>query len=223
MAESSTIKTITALYQQPIGSNFPMVDSNGAYSESRWEPQNGSTYSQVLVYIDVMPDENVTFRRNTSNNSVKYMEFYVEALPGQTPDRTFDGRSFVKYGETIPARYGYFTEAEDFVDLIGYEKFGSDPAFVNGQANPGNGGTIRFYYTRVSYDITFLNGSYYDGYYNLQTTAPSTDLGGVEGISYGADISSYNVDGDDYYTPAAEQKGFVFAGWCSDETCTSEY
>ena len=52
----TTIKTITALYGQSIGDNFPIEGTNGrTYDQGeRWEPQNSSTYKEVLVYIDFL-------------------------------------------------------------------------------------------------------------------------------------------------------------------------
>jgi len=85
-----------------------------------------------------MPAENVIFYRDNIDRDTKYIEFYVEALPNQTAIRTRNGKDFVKYGKSIAAEYNFFTEAEDFVELNGYDKFGSDPAFVNGRADVSN-------------------------------------------------------------------------------------
>ena len=216
--DTSVYKTITALYQQPIGDNFP-ITSNGASAEWRWSPQNSTTFSNVLVYIDIMPAENVTFYPSTSSASTKYMEFYVEALPGQTPDRTFNGKSFVKYGNTITAKYNYFTEAEDFLALTGYEKYGSDPAFSNGRADVSSGGTIRFYYTRKAYTINFLDGAYVDGNNNPILDQPSLpQIHEEDDISYQADISSFNN-----YKPATAPAGYVFECWCLDAAGKKPY
>ncbi|SEO44881.1 Listeria/Bacterioides repeat-containing protein [Denitrobacterium detoxificans] len=219
-SHSTTYKTITALYGQYIGDNFPITD-NGADAEWRWDPQDSETFDQVLVYIDVMPAENVTFDRSTSNASTKYMEFYVEALPGQAADRTWNGKSFVKYGNTIPAKYGFFTEAEDFVELTGYEKYGSDPAFVNGRADVDGGATIRFYYTRNSYTINYMDGVYVDGNGNALDEMNRGQLGENDGISFGADLSSYNAGGANYFAP--ECTGYAFEGWYMDPECTQAY
>ncbi|MBR2555827.1 MAG: InlB B-repeat-containing protein, partial [Aeriscardovia sp.] len=216
-----TIKTITGLYQQSIGDNFPITD-HGADSEWRWEPQNSSTFSEVLVYIDLMPAENVTFHSNEGQAETKYMEFYVEALPGQTPDRTWNGKSFVKYGNTIPAKYGFFTEAEDFVSLTGYTKFGSDPAFVNGRADVDDGGTLRLYYTREAFKLNFMDGVYIDG---SDKPVPGESSRGqlkeVDNLAYGTDLSSYNKSGTNYFAPTYD--GFVFEGWYIDDASTQPY
>ena len=214
-------KTITALYEQPIGSNFP-ISVNGN-TEYRWEPHNSSTFSQVLVYIDVMPAENVTFSRNDASYSTKYMEFWVEALPGQTGTRTFNGKSFVKYGNTIPAKYNFFTEAEDFVNLAGYEHFGSDPAFgTNGRAYVDGGGTLYLYYTRLAYPITYMDGAYFDGDGNTLTETDRGLIYETDDIPYESNLTSYNKGGDNFYNPTPSD-GFVFECWCIDKAGTQPY
>ena len=104
----TTIYTITALYGQSIGDNFPIVGTNGrTYDQGeRWSPQNSSTYSNVLVYIDIMPDEDVTFHLNEASHTTKNIYYYVEALPGETGETvTYNGKTFVLY-KHMPANYG---------------------------------------------------------------------------------------------------------------------
>lgn len=211
----NTVYTITALYGASIGDNFP-ITASGVSDEWRWSPQNSTTFENVLVYIDVMPAENVTFRRDESSASTRYMEFYVEALPGQTVARTFNGRSFVKYGNTITAKYNFFTEDEDFVDLAGCVKYGSDPAFTNHRADVNAGGTLYLYYTRETYTINFMDGAYYDGD-NTRINTEMRQIREASGIAYGADISSYNN------SPEATPEGYVFEGWYSDAICTQPF
>ena len=217
----TTYKKITALYGQYIGDNFPIsVNGDTTY---RWEPQNGSTFDQVLVYIDIMPAEDVTFTPDSASYSTKYMEFYVEALPGQTVDRTWNGKSFVKYGNTIPAKYNFFTEAEDFLELIGYKKYGSAPDFEYGRAYVEDGGTIRFYYTRDSYPITYMDGIYVSGKDNAQLEDRHAELIKTsDPIAYEADISSYNKSGNDYFIPEKKDE-YAFVGWYTDAACKQEY
>lgn len=220
---TQTVKTITAKYQTYIGDNFPITD-NGASSEWRWKPvtPNDAGYTNVLVYIDIMPAANVTFNSSTSTASTKYMEFYVEALPGQTADRTWNGKSFVKFGNTIPAKYSWFTEDVDFPELTGCDKYGSSPAFVNGQANPGDGGTLYLYYTRKAYKINYMDGIYVDGNGNPITTETNRgQLQEVQNVIYQSDMSSYNKGGDNYYEPT--YAGYVLEGWFMDANCTQPY
>lgn len=220
---ATTYKTITAKYDQYIGDNFPITD-NGADDEWRWRPgSNDVGYTQVLVYIDVMPADDITFTSSTSEASTKYMAFYVEALPGETATRTFNGKSFVKYGNTIPAKYSYFTEDVDFPNLSGYAKFASDPAFgSNGQANPGNGGTLYLYYTPLVYPIMYMDGAYVDGNDNPREESDRGALHEVSDIAYRSDMTSYNKGGANYYVPNAID-GYVFEGWYTDKACTHPY
>ncbi len=214
----STIKTIKALYQQPIGDNFPIEGDNGVVYNNgdRWDPQNSSTYNQVLVYIDIMPAESVTFRLNTATHTTKHIYYYVETLPGETPDTSYNGRDFVLH-KSIAANYRYFTEAEDYFELAGFDKFGYLP---NNAWGSGGAGTVYCYYTRSKYDINFMDGIYVDGDSNLMTEAGQGQIGTGRKILYGADVSEYNTyKPDAAYTPS----GYVFEGWYLDSACTQPY
>ena len=222
-SSSGTVyKTITAKYQQYIGNNFP-ITTNGAQQGWRWDPQTNSVgFDEVLVYIDIMPAGNVTFHRSEGSYSTKYMAFYVEALPGQTAERTWNGKSFVKRGNTISANYNFFTEDVDFPDLVGYTQYGSDPAFnSSGEAYVSNGGTLYLYYTRNVYKINFMDGQYVGGNGAVGDNlnyASQGQLEEVSGITYGASVASYNA-----HQPATIPTGFVFEGWYVDQTCTQPY
>lgn len=215
-------ETITAKYGQYIGDHFP-ITSNGASDKWRWTPGTNTVgFDQVLVYIDIMPAGNVTFTKSTSEASTKYMEFYVEALPDQTGTRTYNGKSFVQHGNTITAKYSWFTEDVDFPELTGYNKFGSDPAFgSNGQANPGSGGTLYLYYTRKVYTFNFMDGVYVDGNNNPIDETNRGQLHESDEIAYEADVTSYNKGGADYYEPT--YTGYVLEGWYLDANCTQAY
>ncbi len=231
------IKTITALYQKNIGSNFPIVGTNGVtYNNGeRWDPQSTSGSNDVIVYLDIMPNKNETFRLDVASRPLKTMEYYVEALPDDAstfnaPNTLYDydnrritapiNTEYILY-KTISARYNGATK-DDFIDLLGYERIGSD-----GQRdrsgfyiyNQNQNGTIRFYYSRKKYPINFMDGACYDGNDN-RITEGVLDLGQLEAssdIAYGADISSYAN-----HQPSTRD-GFVFEGWCSDEVCTQPY
>ncbi len=216
-----TYKTITAKYGTYIGDNFP-ISTGGASADWMWQPTNGNTYNtdNLIIYVDIMPAENINFVRYTSSTPVRYEEFYVETLPGETGTRTFNGKSFKKYGNTLQARWPTFTYAEDFVNLTGYTQFGSDPAFNDqGQADVSAGRTIYLYYTRNIYKINYMDGSYYTGGGVKMSDQINTGQIHIESnITYGANIASY---GD--YVPATIPAGFVFEGWFLDESCTQPY
>jgi hypothetical protein len=116
----------------------------------------------------------------------------------------------------------------DFMDLVGFSKYGSDPALGNdgvGQFNSNN--SVSFYYTRDTYNILFNDGIYVDGDGVEIDNRYTQELGLSRDLAYGGDISSFNKGGDDYYDPkestegytpygAFDPDGYVFAGWYLD-------
>ena len=232
-----TVKTIDALYGQSIGDNFPIVGTNGrTYDQGeRWDPQSNTPYNEVLVYIDVMPDANVTFRLDVANRPLKTMNWYVEALPNETgttfsaPNHLYDydnvrinapsGKRYVLY-KSISARYNGVT-VEDFIEINGCNRLGSDEA-RDGRGyyiyDEYNNGTINFYYTRNTYTINFMDGKYVDGDGNPLEETNMGQISTESGKSYGSDISSYNS-----YTPNNPPSGYVFEGWYLDDACTQRY
>ena len=227
----TTIKTITALYQQNISNNFPIVGTNGiTYTDSRWDPQSSTPYNEVLVFIDVMPDADVTFHRSTANYSTKYMHYYVEALPGQEATRTYNEKGFVLYKD-LEANYNFFTEAEDYIDLVGFSKSNAYPpeAYNLNQTQKvdtvwknSSARHVYCYYTRDSYPINYMDGVYVDGNNNPVTGQESRgQLGTSSVIYYQQDISSYNKGEDNYFKP--EYEGYEFEGWYLDDACIQPY
>ncbi|MBQ9687125.1 MAG: InlB B-repeat-containing protein [Oscillospiraceae bacterium] len=220
----TTIREIKALYEQNIADQFPIVGTNGVtYDDGqRWAPQSSTPYSEVLVYVDVMPAADVTFHVDTANRPLKTMNYYVEALPGETGEVTYNGRSFNLY-HSISARYNYVTESEDYIDLVGFTKLAADPAFgANGRALTGSGNeTINFYYTRDTYVINYMDGVYVNGNGVAQDEPNRGQLSTSRPILYGAALSAYAEGGADYYEPTCS--GYVFSGWYLDETCTQVY
>ncbi|MDO4415851.1 MAG: InlB B-repeat-containing protein [Erysipelotrichaceae bacterium] len=219
--ELQTIKTITALYGQSIGDNFPIVGTNGrTYDQGeRWAPQNSSTYNQVLIYIDTMPDEDVTFRLDEASHTTKHIYYYVEALPGETGETVeYNGKTFVLHKE-MPANYGFFTEKEDYLNFVGFTKYGYTPDNAWGS---GGASDVYCYYTRNVYPINFMDGGYFDGNNNPIDEDPRGQLKVVSNIPYVSDLTSYNKGGDDYYEPTAVS-GYVFSGWYIDSGCNRPY
>ncbi|MBQ6221575.1 MAG: InlB B-repeat-containing protein [Solobacterium sp.] len=235
----TAIKTITALYEQNISSYFPIVGDNGTtYNNGeRWEPQaNTLGWHEVMVYIDSMPNDNVTFHLNTANRPLKTMNYYVEALPTDTENVvTHKGTRYVLFN-SISARYNGVT-VEDFVELDGFARVEATRT-VNGDAlTPVDNGagefyiydqyyneTIYFFYSRLKYNINFMDGRYFDGNGNTLTDYESAGHWKDEDdIVYGSSLASFNKGGDDYYEPEAAYPGFVFEGWYIDDACTSAY
>ncbi len=227
-----TIKTITELFQHNIAAEFPIQGDNGVtYNNGeRWEPQNSSTFRQVLVRIENMPNEDVTFRLNTANYTTKTMNYYVECLPGETPDRTFEGIPFKLY-HSIGANYNYITEAEDFTLIEGYTKYKSNPLFSSGkiQSTPAD-----FYYRRdintVSFEPNYPendpNLSFGGHSYHNDSTgaAPYMSSTVSRQAYYEEPLGKFGEEGSEYVDLSDKAPdNYEFGGWYTDQSCTTRF
>ncbi len=214
------VKTITALYGQSILDQFPITN----YGNGVWEAQNSATYGDLmLVFIDAMPAENVTFRLESRYSGDAYnMQFWVQPTSLSSNHRDYEMiHSARAYTSDINLTYN-----EDFVELVGFNRESSDPAFDNnGQIRHSGSGTktVKFYYTRKFYTITYLDGIYVNGNGIPQAEINHGELKQVSGIGYNADVTTYNKGQVNYYSPTSLNDGYVFEGWFLDEDCTSPY
>ena len=229
-ASWQTIKTITALYGQNIRSSFPITGTNGIRYEGALWQSNGSRVfdnSAYVGYIDTMQAESTTFRlayNPASNYTTYYIRYYVEALPGETGTVTFGGKRFKEYYSTSVHYQGtlYSSKSEEFTDITGFTQFGSNPEYDStGRASFDSNNTISLYYTRNVYPINYMDGVYVDGDNNPIDEDNHGQWREVADILYGADISSYNENGSNYYVPTKE--GYAFEGWYIDDACTQKY
>lgn len=211
---NNPVFSITEPYGRNIAKIFPIHGTNGiTYNQGqRWKPQTPQTtysgqtltrFSEVLVYLDTVPIVNVDFVLNTSNNSTKTLDYYVQILPGETADVTRDGIGYTLYHHTA-ANYGYFTEDEDFLDITGFTKNGTDPLSPWGQGSSAT--SIKAYYLRNKYGLNFHVN------YPAGATFPSgASADYTEQVFYEQSLAGY----ESYFSPAAPN-GYMFAGWYMD-------
>ena len=199
-------KTITALSGQDISSYFPIVADSGFIYNSgeRWNPQNGTTFNDVVVIIYQIPNESITFNWDFPNRPTKTMYYYVEVLPDDTPDITVNGIDYILYGNPVNANVNFFTR-EDFVELEGYTQNGSNPAFASNN-HIENANSVNFYYTRNKYNLTF-SANYPDAY---KINEPEAQV--ISNIPYEKSLENYSN------TPAPDvpSSDYVFDGWYED-------
>ena len=214
---NSVISHIYAKYEASLSSYWPITDylGNEYGTGQRWDPDNSSIYGEVLVYIAVMPGENFKLTLSTSSNGPITMNYYLEVLPGEpyTHEYTYNGvtRYFV-LDNTIVANYNYVTEAEDFYDIAGYDKWTSNPRYS------GNTYTdvMNMYYSRtISHEIEFNNNG------NVIFTET--------GIPYDDHLHDHliEVDGESMYMyqyippypDNLEPNAYTFAGWYTSPGC----
>ncbi|HAG14020.1 MAG TPA: hypothetical protein DCG49_09190, partial [Ruminococcus sp.] len=231
----TTIKTITEIYEHHIADNFPITGSNGVTygNGERWKAQ--SVYDEVLVRLETMPDADVTFRLDTAQRPLKTMNYYVECLPGETGDITFEGKAYQLY-QSIGARYNMVTETEDFSPIEGFTQYKADPPFVNGIAiyDTSRDGTINMYYTRDNGKLLFIP--------NYPTLDSDLSFGGVpfkdlpddsdvllhspieKSVKYQASLLNYAEGSPDYVDISDKAPdNYVFSGWYLDSACLNPF
>jgi len=225
--KTNVVKTIRAIFEHDISDNFPITGDNGkTYTTGdRWNPQNSSTYNKVLIWINEMPDESVTFTLQTANYSIKTMNYYIECLPGENGTRTYNGRKFKLYMDPQKARYNFFTEAEDYPEIRGFTKFAADPQFQsNGRIYADS---ADFYYTRKTsqliydpnYPITDPNLAF-DGrlYEDDHSAAKVDDTQNKETLYFEQSFSGYDKNYQQY-----APDNYTFAGWFIDQACSDQF
>ena len=120
--------------------------------------------------------------------------YYVEVLPGESGTTTYNGVQYkLHHSDTSPGT-GYNVSKEDKYPITGF-------TYKNGTKDGKPYNNAKFYYTRDSYNIKFINGG---------------DPEKTESRKYQQDISDVN------YTPkkpAGVPANFTFAGWYDNEPC----
>ena len=118
--------------------------------------------------------------------------YYVEVLPGETGTVTNGGISYkLHHSDTSPGR-GYIVTEEDRYPITGF-------TYKEGTSLGSNYNNAKFYYTRNSYNIVFINNG------TTEKTQPMKYEQSLSGVSY----EPTRPDG----VPA----GYEFAGWYDNE------
>ena len=225
---SHRVKTITALYGQDIIDEFPIVGSNGrSYAGYVWTPLDSHVFTSGDVpTLETMPAENTTFEAllYSRTDHMRYLNYYTEVLSGEAGGTFWQGRRFTLHQQVQIRGAGYSTEVEDFHDIAGFDKFGSDPRYDGSGRilfSEGNHYTVNLYYIRRSYQINYMDGVCVDGDGNPISETNQGQLHTVGSIPYNADLSSYDRGGANWYVPT--RSGYVFEGWYTDDQCTQPY
>ena len=151
-----------------------------------------------------MPLNGATFYGPKTGDGSETAYYYVEVLPGETGTVKNGVTYKLHHSDTSPGT-GYSVTDEDRYPITGFTfktytaEQGGD--WFNGYYEKYDG--ARFYYTRNSYNIVFINGGAED-----KTLSKK----------YQQDISDAN------YTPTAPagKVGYEFAGWYDNELCEGD-
>ena len=183
---------ITAKYGQDISKKWPTYSGS-----STWSTTDDSGPYQVN--IGTMPLGGAKFYVPKTGSGSETAYYYVEVLPGEPSEVTKDGiRYKLDHKDTSPGT-GYSVSKEDQYPLTGYT-FNEKVSTRTGKSYDD----AKFYYTRNSYEIKFINYGKED---------KSVDK------KYQESISNEN------YTPTRPRSladYYAFDGWYDNELCEGE-
>ena len=182
---------------------------HGANISKKWPTYQGSstwavnpTGGPYQVNIDTMPMGGATFYGPKTGEGSETAYYYVEALPGASNTVTVDGIKYVLHHSDTSPGTGYVVTDEDKYPITGFKfKTFSASRNLSGDYNYNN---AKFYYTRNSYEITFINGG-------------KTEK--TESRKYQQGISDVNCKPN---KPAGVPANFTFAGWYDNELCEGD-
>ncbi|MCI6670772.1 MAG: InlB B-repeat-containing protein [Christensenellaceae bacterium] len=214
------VLTITAKYQQDISGYFPVefdkysAFTSGYYKNSNY-PNNGYVcnwlvgyegYSDIIsrVAFDIMPGENTDYQVYNFIQNKYNCYYYLETLAGMSGDEEFEGKNFKLYRKIPVPKNTQLTYDEEFFEIVGFERWKSDPEFASVDSTPAVQKENKFYYTRNSYNLKFFN---YNGFV--------TDEG--LSVQYEAPLKDKNFTPD--YPADLEANAYEFAGWYTTEGC----
>lgn len=146
-SQEYTSLRITAKYGANISKKWPTYNGSNTWSTS----DGGSTYQ---VNINTMPLNGATFYGPKTGRGSETAYYYVEVVPGETGTANVDGTSYKLDHKDTTDYYGWLrVTKEDQYAITGFT-FNEKISASVGDYYDG----AKFYYTRDSYDITFING-----------------------------------------------------------------
>ena len=183
---------LTAKYGQDISKQWPTYSGSSTWSTK----DNGSTYQ---ANINTMPLGGAKFYGPQTGNYYCEALYYVEILPGENSSITVGG---IKYRlDHTDKMYGsnITITKEDLYPLKGFTLNESISARIGQKYNGA-----KFYYTRNSYDLKFINNGKQD-----KTVTKKYEQ---------------SISGENYTPtrPSSLPEYYVFDGWYENEHCEGE-
>ncbi len=198
-------------------------DANGNYLIIRYAGYNNWTYH---IYYEA--DPNKTYPPNT--------QFRTVTINGVTKTYYFDHDVTSRSSNTIPGNqnppsymgYEVATTGQGNNKTVYYDSYGGNaPSPTN---TTGYTVYLNYYYNRLAYPITYLDGSYRNG--DDGEIKNVSDLNQVLGETGNSDYAELGPDiGYEFvipdacknYVPEPREQGFVFEGWYADAACNIPY
>ena len=180
---------ITAKYGANISKKWPTYNGSNT-----WYVGKNSNTSQVN--IDTMPLGGAKFYGPKTGYGSETAYYYVEVLPGESGTTTYNGVQYkLHHSDTSPGT-GYTVSKEDQYPITGFTFNANVSTPIRGKYN-----NAKFYYTRNSYNIVFMNKGAKDREVSRK---------------YQQGISDANYTPE---KPTGVPANFMFAGWYDNELC----
>lgn len=220
------VKVIQAKYGAYIGDEWVFTTPDGTRypaegKASSWDPQdNNSGLSERLALIDIMPGDNFELKNYPQDNPVRYYNYYIECLPGEEADTTFEGIKYKHYltDGTLVVDFNQYTKAEDFFPIAGfaaYKVMNGNNSLTGNSAQLSSGATLNFYYKRMEYTLQYFN--------YLEKLKDTEDNVITHTLKYQAPLAPYEISKEEmqqkYYPSTLEPGAYEFAGWYYTNGC----
>lgn len=187
----NTSLRITAKHGANISDKWPTYNGSSTWSTTgSYDYWNGLS-GPYQVNIQTMPLGGASFYGPKTDSGSETAYYYAEVLPGESGGQTYNGVSYKLHHKDTSPGTGYTVTDEDKYPITGF-------TYKEGTRNGNGYNNARFYYTRNSYQIKFINGGSVDK---------------TESRKFQQSIA----DAD--YTPTAPagKEGYIFAGWYDNE------
>lgn len=187
----NTSLRITAKHGANISDKWPIYNGSSTWSTTgSYDYWNGLS-GPYQVNIQTMPLGGASFYGPKTDSGSETAYYYVEVLPGESGGQTYNGVSYKLHHKDTSPGTGYTVTDEDKYPITGF-------TYKEGTRNGNGYNNARFYYTRNSYQIKFINGGSVDK---------------TESRKFQQSIA------DAEYTPTAPagKEGYIFAGWYDNE------
>ena len=202
-SEEYTNLRITAKYGANISDKWPTYDGS-----STWSTNDSKNEGPYQVNLQTMPLNGDKFYGPKTERGSETAYYYVEVLPGEASDKTYNRVGYkLHHKDTSPGK-GYTITEEDKYPITGFnfKTFEADRTWSGKYAYDN----AKFYYTRNSYDIVYVN-----------TGAKGND--NKHTVSYKFEVSIADAGNYKPTTVPEGKEGYVFAGWYADPTVETPY
>lgn len=187
----NTSLRITAKHGANISDQWPTYNGSSTWSTTGSYDYWNRLSGPYQVNIQTMPLGGASFYGPKTDSGSETAYYYVEVLPGESGGQTYNGVSYKLHHKDTSPGTGYTVTDEDKYPITGF-------TYKEGTRNGNGYNNARFYYTRNSYQIKFINGGSVDK---------------TESRKFQQSIA------DAEYTPTAPagKEGYIFAGWYDNE------